>query len=84
MCVCLCECTCVHVCACVHVCMRVYTCMYVLCMCDSCVVMCFAMPTINLPIVSDRIELEAEIRVQVDELMKEELKNLKLVSCSLV
>ena len=26
-----------------------------------------------------RVELEAEIRVQVDELMREELKNLKLV-----
>lgn len=27
-----------------------------------------------------RIELEKEIRVQVDELMREELKNLKLVT----
>lgn len=27
-----------------------------------------------------RVELEAEIRLQVDELMREELKNLKLVS----
>lgn len=26
-----------------------------------------------------RVELEAEIRLQVDELMREELKNLKLV-----
>ena len=28
-----------------------------------------------------RVELEAEIRLQVDELMREELKNLKLVGC---
>ena len=28
-----------------------------------------------------RVEVEAEVRVQVDELMREELNNLKMVSC---
>ena len=34
---------------------------------------------LHIPIYTCRVELEAEIRLQVDELMREELKNLKLV-----
>ena len=31
-----------------------------------------------------RIEVENDIRIQVDELMRQELRNLKLVRCCLV
>ncbi len=43
-----------------------YVCVHTPCNTYMCVCVC-------------RIELEAEIRVTVDELMKEELKNLKMV-----
>lgn len=54
-------------CLCVHA--GRHTCMHVLCIF-----------LIQSMIILNRIELESEIRVQVDELMKEELKNLKIVS----
>ena len=95
----MCMCGCVYefgirvrcICVWVYVCVWVSKCVCVrwecICACrclDVCV--CSIYTTCDKKNLLDRIELEAEIRVQVDELMREELKNLKLVrqSCGAV